>query len=156
MKIISGGQTGVDRSALLFALKHDFEHGGWVPSGRAAEDGGIPEVFEMQELTEFDCFEHGYTFQSLADQYRLRTRLNICEADYTLVFRGNQSTPGTNLTLSMCRALGRPYQVVNFEREAEPLPSDVLTLNVAGPRLSSYAEGPSEVERVLTGLLLEI
>ena len=37
MKIISGGQTGVDRAALDAALKHGIECGGWVPAGRLDE-----------------------------------------------------------------------------------------------------------------------
>ena len=40
-KIISGGQTGADRAALDFAIKHKIPHGGWVPKGRLAEDGPL-------------------------------------------------------------------------------------------------------------------
>ena len=42
-RIISGGQTGVDRAALDVALEHNFPCGGWCPKGRRAEDGPIPE-----------------------------------------------------------------------------------------------------------------
>ena len=42
MKIISGGQTGVDRGALDAALELAVPHGGWCPRGRLAEDGRIP------------------------------------------------------------------------------------------------------------------
>ena len=35
-KLVSGGQTGVDRAALDFAIEHDIPYGGWVPrNGRA-------------------------------------------------------------------------------------------------------------------------
>jgi hypothetical protein len=40
-KIVSGGQTGADRAALDFAIKHKIPYGGWVPKGRLAEDGPI-------------------------------------------------------------------------------------------------------------------
>ena len=40
-KIISGGQTGADRAALDFAVKHDIPYGGWVPKGRKIEDGTL-------------------------------------------------------------------------------------------------------------------
>lgn len=33
-KIVSGGQTGADRAALDFAIKHKIPHGGWAPKGR--------------------------------------------------------------------------------------------------------------------------
>ena len=44
-KIISGGQTGVDRAALDVALANQIEIGGYVPNGRAAEDGRIPDRY---------------------------------------------------------------------------------------------------------------
>ena len=43
-KIISGGQTGVDRAALNADLSCGFPAGGWCPEGRKAEDGVIPQV----------------------------------------------------------------------------------------------------------------
>src|SRR6476469_5517899 len=39
LKVISGGQTGVDRGALDAALALQVECGGWCPEGRLAEDG---------------------------------------------------------------------------------------------------------------------
>ena len=44
-KIVSGGQTGADRAALDFALEEGLAVGGWVPQGRLAEDGRIPEHY---------------------------------------------------------------------------------------------------------------
>ena len=38
MKIISGGQTGVDRAALDVAIERGLEWGGWCPRGGWAED----------------------------------------------------------------------------------------------------------------------
>ena len=40
-KIVSGGQTGVDRGALDAAIALGIPHGGWCPKGRKAEDGPI-------------------------------------------------------------------------------------------------------------------
>ena len=48
-KIVSGGQTGVDRSALDWALDRGIECGGWCPSGRLAEDGTIDSRFPLRE-----------------------------------------------------------------------------------------------------------
>jgi hypothetical protein len=39
-KIISGGQTGVDRAALDTAIKLKIQHGGWCPRGLS--DQGCP------------------------------------------------------------------------------------------------------------------
>ena len=47
-RIISGGQTGADRAALDFAIDKDILHGGWVPIGRLAEDGPIPDKYQTR------------------------------------------------------------------------------------------------------------
>jgi len=44
-KIISGAQTGADRGALDAALDLGLPVGGWVPRGRRAEDGPIPDRY---------------------------------------------------------------------------------------------------------------
>ena len=41
-KIISGGQTGVNRGAIEAALELGFPYCGLIPKGRLAEDGAVP------------------------------------------------------------------------------------------------------------------
>lgn len=48
-RIVSGGQTGVDRAALDAAIALGIEHGGWCPQGRIAEDGVIPADYQLRE-----------------------------------------------------------------------------------------------------------
>jgi len=50
-KIISGGQTGVDRAALDVALDMGIPCGGWCPKGRKAEDGAIPDRYPLKKMT---------------------------------------------------------------------------------------------------------
>ena len=45
MKIVAGGQTGVDMAALQFAQGFRIPYGGWVPKGRMNEAGRIPDHF---------------------------------------------------------------------------------------------------------------
>ena len=55
-KIISGGQTGVDRAALDAAISLGLEHGGFCPKGRIAEDGIIPVEYKMDEMDTEEYF----------------------------------------------------------------------------------------------------
>jgi hypothetical protein len=52
VKILSGGQKGIDRGALDAAIACDFPCGRWWPPGRLAEDGRIPERYLLIELKE--------------------------------------------------------------------------------------------------------
>ena len=69
-KVVSGGQTGVDRAALDVALDLGYEAGGWVPKGRRAEDGMIPERYRLNETPSRD--------------YEQRTEWNVRDSDGTL------------------------------------------------------------------------
>ena len=42
-RVLSGGQTGVDRASLDAAIELGIPCGGWCPKGRQAEDGTIAD-----------------------------------------------------------------------------------------------------------------
>jgi hypothetical protein len=56
-RLISGGQTGVDRAALDVAIERGIPVGGWCPRGRRAEDGDIPERYPLTETPSEDYAE---------------------------------------------------------------------------------------------------
>lgn len=130
-KIVSGGQTGADRAALDFALRHGLEHGGWCPAGRKAEDGPIDVRYALTEA---------------GGGYATRTRWNVRDSDGTLVLNVGELAGGTLLTTEQARRQGRPLKVVQLDAGiSEELVRDVRTwlvdheiqvLNVAGPRES--------------------
>lgn len=133
MRIISGGQTGVDRAALDVALELGLLHGGFVPKGRKAEDGRVPEKYNLIELS--------------STSYPVRTRANILEADGTLILTPPRPTGGTRLTAKIAHQYDRIWLAVDpFQNDKEDhLIQRVLTwigshqietLNVAGPRES--------------------
>jgi len=70
-KIISGGQTGVDRAALDVAIKFNIPHGGWIPKDRKAEDGPLQERYQLHEMP--------------TAIYSKRTEKNVVDSDGTLI-----------------------------------------------------------------------
>ncbi len=129
-KIVSGGQTGVDRAALDFALANGIAHGGWCPKGGRAEDGRLPEKYNLKETPRRD--------------YRQRTEWNVRDSDGTLIIINRELSGGTLYTLETARRMGKPVMVAVFADEtvegqvAEWLENNgIRVLNIAGPRTSS-------------------
>ena len=149
LKIVSGGQTGVDRAALDFALRHGIECGGWCPAGRLDEFGKIPNHYPVQELP------HG--------GFTERTLQNVKDADGTLVIYSVELGGGTEQTIRSCVELQRPYQLIDASKisaeGAAELMSDFVRqnkigiLNVAGPRQSEWPEGYAYASRALNAFL---
>ena len=128
-KIISGGQTGVDRAALDVALALGIPCGGWCPKGRLSEDGPISSKYPLREMP--------------SPKYPVRTEKNIRESDGTLVLTWGPVTGGTALTVKLAGKHRKPYLVVDLSRGGNPQEvknwlrtQDIKTLNVAGPRES--------------------
>ena len=126
-KILSGGQTGVDRAALDVGLALGLAVGGGCPQGRRAEDGVIPARYPLTKTPERN------------DQSR--TRRNIEDADGTLILNQGALDGGTALTVAPARQVGKPCLVVALEEGIEPATfrdwlaaHPVTVLNVAGPR----------------------
>jgi hypothetical protein len=129
MKIVSGGQTGVDRAALDVALELALPCAGWCPRGRKAEDGTIPAHYPLTETP--------------TAVYAQRTEWNVRDADATLVLTRGQPSGGTALTIDVARRLGKPCLVIDLDKPPDAgsvrdwLKSQkVGVLNVAGPRES--------------------
>jgi hypothetical protein len=149
LRIVSGGQTGVDRAALEWALANGISHGGWCPQGRKAEDGTIPEEFELLETN--------------SENYAIRTRRNIQDAAGTVIFsRHLLLTGGTKLTADIASELSKPLlrliPSIGIEAAAARLRAyvqehDVRVLNVAGPRASEETGMETFVKAVLSQAL---
>ncbi len=103
LKVVSGGQTGVDRAALDAALGLGLPCGGWRPQGRRAEDGRIPDRYPLTETPGKD--------------YPTRTRRNVRDSDFTLVLTVGEPTGGTLLTVQAAKRQGRPCVVVDLADE---------------------------------------
>ena len=131
-RVVSGGQTGVDRAALDVALAAGLACGGWCPRGRRAEDGPIPSRYPLRETP--------------GAAYPERTARNVRESDATLVLTLGKPRGGTALTVGLAREAGRPLLVVDLrtglpgtaEVRAWLERAAVRTLNIAGPRETEH------------------
>jgi hypothetical protein len=148
-KIISGGQTGVDRGALDAALAIGFPCGGWCPADRRVEDGVIPERYPMSLLT-----ERGY---------RLRTLKNVQTSDGTAILFNQSLSGGTKLTRDMCIREKKPFIVldamqISVDRAVKAIvrfidENEIQIMNVAGPRASGWPEGYGFAIAVVGGVI---
>jgi len=145
--VISGGQTGVDRSALDVALELGVPVGGWCPKGRKAEDGSLAARYPLTETP--------------SKQYRQRTEWNVRDSDGTLVLTRGAPAEGTAYTIEVARKVGKPCLVVDLNEEpsesavqAWAEEHEVRVLNVAGPRESKcpgiYAQAAQFLRTILS------
>lgn len=132
-KIISGGQTGVDRAALDAAIRMGIAHGGWIPKGRLTEDGPLPQTYQLEEME--------------TDSYPARTEKNVVVSDGTLIISRGPLTGGTEYTRKMVLKHGKQMLHIDLALYSNILDAASLVsswidmnkvdiLNVAGPRAS--------------------
>ena len=146
--ILSGGQTGADRGGLEAAIELGLKHGGWIPKGRRAEDGCVPERYNMREHD--------------SPMYELRTEWNVRGADATVIFCYGRPRGGSALTVRLCVQHRVPYLVLDLEESDR----DIITmlriwlnganptwLNVAGTRESKHPGIEDRVKQLLVEAL---
>ncbi|MCP4107902.1 MAG: hypothetical protein GY749_20550 [Desulfobacteraceae bacterium] len=135
-KIVSGGQTGADRAALDVAIKLEIPHGGWIAKGRSAEDGALPSLYQLKEMSS----------ANLAD----RTEQNVIDSDGTLIISHGKLSGGSLYTQEMTLKHGSPCLHIDLDmtyafNAARNISNwiaenKIETLNVAGPRISKDPE----------------
>ena len=150
-KIISGGQSGVDRAALDVAQEMGIAVGGWCPKGRKAEDGRIADKYPLQETED--------------ESYETRTQLNVRNSDATMILFRKNYDEGTQLTEQTAEKMQKPVLSVDLELNEEDNLEKAVSwlkeqrpevLNVAGPRESNspgiYQAAYGFLKRLLAGL----
>ncbi len=105
VKIVSGGQTGVDQAALDAAIHCGIPHGGWCPKGRKLEFGSIPDQYDLKVTT--------------STNYLVRTEANVVDSDATLIITPKRLSGGSLRTLEFCMKHGKPWHHISFETIGE-------------------------------------
>jgi len=145
IKIISGGQTGVDQAALDAAMKLNIPHGGWVPKGRKTENGPLPAKYDLQEMP--------------TESYSARTEKNVLDSDGTLIISRGQLTEGSEYTRKMAMKHNRPWLHIDLGKKPKFHAATIIIswidenrieiLNVAGPRASKDPEIYADVMHII-------
>jgi Circularly permutated YpsA SLOG family len=143
MKLLSGGQSGVDRAVLDVALERGVDYGGWCPKGGWAEDLAEPPGL----LAKYPNLKA----TPLADPAQ-RTDWNVRDADVCMIVvavGGLKVSKGTVLAEELAHRYRKPLLIVDLE-EPEPVEKAALWLRVqlrrVGADLALAAGGPRESE----------
>ena len=149
LKIVSGGQTGVDQGALAAALATGTACGGWCPEGRRSEEGPIPSTYPVVELPDAG--------------YRERTLRNVLDSDGTAIIYDGELEGGTRLTWVLCEQHGRASALIDTSALSRDQAIDTLVefvtgngldvLNVAGPRASKWPVAFEYAQALVAGML---
>lgn len=150
-KIVSGGQTGADRAALDFAITYGIPHGGWCPKGRKAEDGPIPDRYQLIETPRAD--------------YLQRTEWNVRDTDGTVIFIVNATlSGGSKRTAKFAQKHAKPCLHLSAQDGGDKAQQElrvfmrqhgIKVLNVAGSRASKEPEVGAFVVETLKRALVD-
>jgi Circularly permutated YpsA SLOG family len=160
MKIVSGGQTGVDRAALDVAIERSMPWGGWCPKGGWAEDlpdppGLLPKYPHLKETP----LPHPLQ----------RAEWNVRDSDATLIITDSEGiavSVGTSRGQYWARQHGKPVLVIDATKpdaaqraaawvKAQQQRFGVdMTLSIGGPR-ESEAPGIYARARLLIAAMLD-
>ena len=160
MKLLSGGQTGVDRAVLDVAVDYGIAYGGWCPKGGWAEDlpnpPGLLATYPQLEET------------PLADPAQ-RTEWNMRDADACMIVidaGGLAVFAGTALAQDFAHRYRKPVFIADLSRPdilkhavlwlrvQKTRRGDALKLAIGGPR-ESEAPGIYARARVFLQSLIE-
>ena len=143
VKVISGGQTGVDQAALRAARDSGLQVGGWCPPGRECEAGVISAEFPLKET------ERDRSLNAPDVPRSQRTEWNVRDSDATLVITASEAATeerdsGAEWTIECARRYKRPLLVCDVDDAGAAdemarwlAANGIGTLNVAGPAEST-------------------
>ena len=150
IRIISGGQTGVDRMALELAKEMGITTGGYAPKGYLTENG--PDL----SLKEFGLEE------TETESYPYRTKKNLLLASGTILF-GDINSRGSQLVIKYCTTRFHPFiinptsgEIIDYINNLKELnKDDNVILNIAGNRGSKISKDELQYYKVILKVALK-
>lgn len=148
-KIISGGQTGIDRLGLEIGKELGLETGGTTTPGYYTENGPDTSLqdFGVTEIApELQDGKKGKEF------YLPRTEQNVINSDGTVYFSTDEDSAGRIATQRFAKAHNKPFLLNPTSQELAQwlVDNNINTLNVAGNRGSKVSpEFDSQVRETI-------
>jgi hypothetical protein len=137
VKLVCGGQTGVDRAMLDYCLARGLPCGGWCTGDRMAEDGPIDAGYPVEPIP--------------GASYNDRTAANVRDSDATVIIFKTEMTGGTLKSFEFVQMMRRPYLMLDMSVMTPVMASRRMIrfldqykpgiLNFSGPRASEWPEG---------------
>lgn len=154
-KIISGGQTGVDRMGLEVGKELGLETGGTAAPNFYTENGSD------YTLITFGVKEISIELQKWANGnkklfYLPRTEQNVINSDGTVYFSASEDSAGKHATESFANKHNKPFILNPSVKTLRQwlIDNKIETLNVAGNRASHLPKN-NKIKLVLTKALTE-
>ncbi|HUT42757.1 MAG TPA: putative molybdenum carrier protein [Desulfobacterales bacterium] len=148
-KIISGGQTEADRAALDIAMKLRIPHGGWIPKGRMAEAGPLPEHYKLQEME--------------TEKYSECIKQNVMDSTGTLIISYGSLTGDLDHARKSALRYGRQMLGIDFNHVDDAKAASLLNdwiqlyridvLHVIGPSAEVNPYVRNQTENMIEGAL---
>lgn len=148
-KIISGGQTGIDRLGLEVGKELGLETGGTTTPGYYTENGRDESLkdFGVTEISpELQAGRKGREF------YLPRTEQNVLNSDGTVYFSTDEDSAGRIATQRFAKQYNKPFLLNPTSQELAQwlVDNNIGTLNVAGNRGSKVSpEFDSQVRNTI-------
>lgn len=112
IKIISGGQPGVERAALDAALKLNIPHSGWTYKTRRTHEGILPDKYRVKELADV----------SFSD----RIEKNVLDSDATAILTHGSLTIGLKIVKDHAEKHNRPFIHIDLNENPINLASALI------------------------------
>lgn len=148
-KIISGGQTGIDRLGLEIGKELGLETGGTTTPGYYTENG--PDI-SLQEFGVTEIAPELQAGKKGKEFYLPRTEQNVINSDGTVYFSTDEDSAGRIATQRFAKAHNKPFLLNPTSQELAQwlVDNNINTLNVAGNRGSKVSpEFDSQVRETI-------